>query len=170
MAVDALEYFDFSDYPHNHFLFDDYNKKQIGYFKDELSSLPLEEFVGLRPKCYSLKFSGKVKNNMIVHEDPVEKKTAAGTKKCVKKNHLRHQHYRKTLTTLQKHMTTQNSIVSKKHTIYSINQRKIGLSAMDTKRYILDDGVNTLAHGHWRIAAGKSMEYPYISSDYPTNV
>ena len=44
-----------------------------------------------------------------------------------------------------------NNIVSKKHTIQTINQTKIGLSAFDSKRYLLDDGVNTLAQGHYKI-------------------
>ena len=52
--------FDFSDYPFNHFLYDKKNKKVLGKFKDELFSLTLEEFIGLRAKCYSLLFYGKV--------------------------------------------------------------------------------------------------------------
>ena len=30
-------------------------------------------------------------------------------------------------------------------------QNKIGLSPLDTKRYILDDGINTLAYGNYKI-------------------
>lgn len=35
--------------------FADY-KKVIGKFKHELNSIPMKEFVGLRPKCYSFKY------------------------------------------------------------------------------------------------------------------
>ena len=34
---------------------------------------------------------------------------------------------------------------------------KIALSANDDKRIILEDGISTLAHGHWR-AGGKNNE------------
>ena len=154
MQQHALEKYDFSEYPTAHYLYDDFNKKEIVFFKDELHSLPLEEFVGLRPKCYSLKYTGKVKDNCIIHQNPAEKATAAGVKRCMKEKHLRHEHYLRTLTSLKRHYVTQNNIQSKRHTIYTINQTKIALSAVDTKRYILEDGVHTLAHGHWRIAAG----------------
>ena len=96
-----------------------------------------------------------------MHSNPVQKTTAAGTKRNVKEKYLRHRHYLKTLTSLQKHYVTQNNIVAKKHAIYTVNQTKISLSAVDSKRYILNDGINTLAHGHWRIAAEKTMEYPF---------
>ena len=56
---------------------------------------------------------------------------------------------------------TQNNIVSNKHTLYTVNQTKISLSAQDTKRYILSDGINTLAHGHYRINNGTAEEFPY---------
>ena len=56
------------------------------------------------------------------------------------------------LTTLNK----QKNIIfsSKKHTFYTVNQKKIALSAVERKMYILNDGIKTLVHGHWRIAAG----------------
>ena len=58
------QYFDFADYPRNHFCYDTRNKKtKIGLFTDELDSLCLEEFIGLRPKSYSIKFRGKVVDN-----------------------------------------------------------------------------------------------------------
>ncbi|GBN08083.1 hypothetical protein AVEN_273836-1 [Araneus ventricosus] len=43
-----------SDYPRDHFLFSESNKK-IGRFKDELHSKPIFEFIGPRPKMYSIK-------------------------------------------------------------------------------------------------------------------
>ena len=48
--------YDFSDYPPNHFLKSDVNKKKIGLFKDELNGKILEEFPGLCSKCYSLTY------------------------------------------------------------------------------------------------------------------
>ena len=34
------------------------------------------------------------------------------------------------------------------HRMYTYESNKIFLSAFDDKRYILDDGINTLAYGH----------------------
>ena len=159
MDEHAIEKYDFSDYPFEHLLYSTLNKKSIGYFKDELNSVPLEEFVGLRPKCYSMKYSGTVKNN-IYQQKQVEKTTAAGVKRCVKENHLRHQHFVDCVKSLKTISITQNNIVSKKHTLYTVNQTKIGLSAQDTKRYILNDGIRTLAHGHWRISSDEAEQFP----------
>ena len=47
MAIDASEKYDFSEYRIDHPLYDTSNRKALGFFKDEL---PMEEFVGLRPK------------------------------------------------------------------------------------------------------------------------
>ena len=75
--------------------------------------------------------------------------------KELKNRHLRHQNFLDCLHSLKYLRVTQNNIVSKIHTIYTVNQTKIGLSAQDTKRYILSDGIRTLAHGHWRISAAQ---------------
>ncbi len=37
------------------------------------------------------------------------------------------------------------------HQVATIEQTKVSLCAIDTKRYVLEDNVHTLAHGHWRI-------------------
>ena len=162
MESDALEKYDFSGYPFDHPLYSEKNKKIIGMMKDELDSIPLEEVVALRPKCYCLKYHGKVKKNQIVNkEDIVEKPTAAGTKRSIKDSKLKFNHYLKTLMTKKNQYVTQNNIISHKHTLYTVNQTKISLSAQDTKRYILSDGINTLAHGHYRIKNGTAEEFPY---------
>ena len=96
----------------------------------------MEEFVGLRPKCYSILFGGK------------EKKTSAGVKKSVKDRMLHHPDFKRTLESLKPVVVTQNAIVSKKHTLLTVNQTRIGLNALDTKRYVLEDGITTLAYGH----------------------
>ena len=53
MASDAAPRYDFSAYPENHPLYDTSNRKALGFFKDELNSIPMKEFVGLRPKSYA---------------------------------------------------------------------------------------------------------------------
>ena len=43
-------YFDLSDYPKDHPLYDTINKKVIGKFKDEANGKIITEFIGLRPR------------------------------------------------------------------------------------------------------------------------
>ena len=64
-----IDDYDFSDYPKDHHLYNTHHKEDIGKFIDELNGTTLEEFIGLRPKCYSLLFLGEVKNNQIIHID-----------------------------------------------------------------------------------------------------
>ena len=59
MATDAADRYDFSEYPLDHPLYDVSNRKALGFFKDELNSVPMQEFVGLRPKCYAFHCTGK---------------------------------------------------------------------------------------------------------------
>ena len=54
---------DFSNYPKDHFLYSKRNEKVIGKFKDEFPGVIIEEFVGLKPKLYSILYNeGKFQN------------------------------------------------------------------------------------------------------------
>ncbi|GFT06233.1 uncharacterized protein TNCV_800491 [Trichonephila clavipes] len=64
-----LDLYDLSEYPQDHAIYSEKNKKRIGCFKDEMSSKPIIEFVGLRAKMYS----------MLTPDS--EKKTAKGVSK-----------------------------------------------------------------------------------------
>ena len=146
---DNIDDYDFSDYPMDHYLYNNLHKKEIGKFKDELNGMTLEEYIGLRPKCYSLLYRGEVKNNKIKNKNSTnQKQTAKGTKASVKKALLRHHHYKQSVNNLTTFKVKQNVIKSKLHKIGSYHQNKISLSAFDTKRWILDDGIKTLAYGH----------------------
>ena len=83
---------------------------------------------------------------MLLHQ----KKPIAGVKRSIQERMLHHTDFKKTLETLEPILITQNNIVSKKHVISTVNQTKVGLNALDTKRYILDDGISTLAYGHYK--------------------
>ena len=65
MVDDAASRYDFSEYPFDHPLYDASNRKALGFFKDELNSVPMREFVGLRPKCYAFLCTGKVDENVL---------------------------------------------------------------------------------------------------------
>ena len=100
MEVDAIKKYDFSAYPFEHPLYSAKNKKIIGMMKDELNSVPLEEVAALRPKCYCLRYHGKVSDtNILKHSKLVEKPTPAGAKKSVKDKNLVFDHYLKICST-----------------------------------------------------------------------
>ena len=137
-----------SEYPFTNPLYNKKNKKVIGKMKDELNSIILEEYIGLRPKSYSLLFNGLVKDNILVHTNTSQKQAAKGTNTSVKEAHLRHKHFKDALENLCTVIVAQNVIKSKAHTISSYHQNKVSLT-FDTKRWICEDNVHTLAHGHY---------------------
>ena len=141
------EMYDFSDYPKPHNLHSIINKKVIGKFKDELNGQPLEEFCGLRSKCYSLLYD--CPDGCIIK--------AKGNKKSVKNKYFRHKHYVDCLLTLSTYSISQNLIKSKAHTVSSYNVKKTALTVFDLKRYICCDGIHTLAHGHYNAKGDKCL-------------
>ena len=132
---------DMSDYPKDHPLFSEVNKKIIGMFKCETNGVPIAEFCGLRAKMYC-----------ILTEEEKTKAVAKGCKRCVIKT-FKMQNYKDCLfgnTREQiQQVCTANFIRQKNHQVHSINIKKVGLSGIDDKRWVCDDNMNTLAHGHY---------------------
>ena len=108
MVADAATHYDFSEYTLDHPLYSAMNRKAIGFFKDELNSVHMHQFVGLRPKCYAFLCTGKVSNNMLQHTNPVEKKTAKDVKRWVKDAHLHFGHYLDALKNFHAYLCRQN--------------------------------------------------------------
>ena len=148
MAVDASGRYDFSEYPIDHPLYSASNCKALGFFKDELNSISMEEFVGLRTKCYAFLCTGKVDQNVLQHVESVEKKTAKGVKRKVKDDHLRFGHYLDVLHSFESYVCKQNLISTSAHTVRTVHRRKVGLTAFDTKRWLCDDTIHTHSYGH----------------------
>ena len=69
----------------------------------------------------------------------------------VRKNQLSIADFDKCVIDRQVKTVVQRTIGSDYHNLYSYEMRKIGLSAADDKRWIADDGISTLAHGHYKI-------------------
>jgi len=132
--------FDCSELSKDHQWFSTTNKKVIGKFKDETKGIEIKEFVGLRSKMYSYILSNEV-----------EIKKAKGTAKSVVKRDLSHSNYKDCITENKLQNVSMTTFRSDNHTIYTNVIKKIGLSAFDDKRYILENGIATLAHGHYRI-------------------
>src|SRR5690606_14384587 len=84
--------FDFSEFDKNHFMYDDKNHKSIGKMSIELANSIITEFVGLKPKMYSLKCISLDNIN-----NQSYKKVAKGIKKCNIKNHLTFDSYKEVL-------------------------------------------------------------------------
>ena len=141
ISGDVKNRFDTSDYPDNHKsgIPTGINKKVLGVFKDEVAGECISEFVGLRAKLYSFKmFEGK------------ESKRCKGIKKKVVQKSITHDDYKKCLLTGKEQLRKMNIIRSHDHEVYTEEVNKVALCA-DDKRYILEDGIHTMAWGHHKL-------------------
>jgi hypothetical protein len=135
--------FDLSAYPKNHELYDPTNKKVIGKMKNESVDGDVHyitEFVGLRSKLYSY-----------LTEDSEEHKRCKGVKRSVVANDIKFQEYKNTLFNRQQVSIKQNGFRSYKHQLFTETVSKVALSFNDDKSYILDNNINTLTFGHYKI-------------------
>ena len=129
--------YDTSDYPEDHPLHSTANKKVLGKMKDECCGRPIAEYIGLRPKMYS-----------ILEAQGHNIKKAKGVKKNVVRKHIRHEQYREALFEKQTFRHGMDVLRSERHHIYGQHLNKVSLSPFDSKRWIAKNGVDTLAYGH----------------------
>ena len=74
---------------------------------------------------------------------------AKGVKKSVAKTDLSHSDYQDVVSQrVNTKDISQRGFRTFKHEIYTIEMKKVGLSAFDDKRFVLDGGIQTLAWGH----------------------
>jgi len=137
---EAMDMFDTSNFVSDHPLYSKQNYRVLGKMKSETGSVPPTEFVGLRAKMYSLSCANK------------SQKKAKGIQKRYVKKHVQHQSF---LEVLRNTSTTTNAkfrqFRSTNHVLNTVEISKLCLSALDDKRYVLDDGERTLAYGHYSL-------------------
>ena len=137
-----ISIFDTSNYPSNHpsGIKSGVNKKIPGKFKDEMGGGVIVSYVGLRPKLYSYVTLSKK-----------EEKKAKGVKMPIIKNQLKFEEYKECLFNKSILRKEQYNIRSYDHEVFTEKINKIALSPFDDKRYILEDGIHTLAWGHYKL-------------------
>ena len=137
ISNDVENRFETSNYEVNRTLTTGKNKKIIGLMKDELGGKITTEFVTLRPKTYSfLTVDGK------------EDKKAKGTKKCVIKNKIKFNDYKKCLFNDELILRSQQRFISKKHDVYTENVNKKALRNNDDKRIISSNKISSYPYGY----------------------
>ena len=137
IAEDVKERFDTSNFSYDRPLPIGMNKKVVDLMKDELGGGIINEFVALRPKAYSYRT-----------DDLVELKKAKGTKKCVIKNMLKFEDYKKCLFGNGKVLRSQQRFKSENHVVYTECINKVALSFDDDKRIVNQDGITSYPYGY----------------------
>ena len=124
--------FDYSNYSKDSKFFDESNKKVIGKMKDEFGGIIIDEFVGLKSKMYAIKkINGRESN------------TTKGVSIATEFNEFKDVLFNKEII---RHKMKR--IQAKKHKIRTYKINKTSLSCFDDKRFILDNGIHTLAYFH----------------------
>ena len=133
------EHFDLSNLDPEHQLFSNENRKVLGKLKFETSGKKVLAVCCLKSKCYS-----------ILMEDSCIKKLK-GIQKDYVKDKITFEDYKQCVLNKTKRFATFKNILCKDHQLYTVQQSKLALECTDYKRHILPDGINTLAHGHFRL-------------------
>ena len=113
------------------------NKIVIGLMEDELGGKIIMEFVTLRPKTFSF-----------LTDDGKEDKKAKGTKKCVIKNMIKVNNYKKCSLDDEMIFKSQQRFISKKQQVYTENINKIALSNNDDKTIVSSDKISSYPYGY----------------------
>ena len=124
--------FDFRGYNKDSVYYCDLNKKVLGKMKDEFNGVKIDEFVDLKSKMYSL---------IACNNKEVNKSKGVNLK-------LKHKEYVDVLFNKNVIRHKMKRIQSNLHEIGTYDINKIRLSCFYVKRYVLDDGINTLAYFH----------------------
>ena len=119
--------FDFSDYSRESKFYDNSSKKVMGKMEEEMSGKVVSEFIGL--KIYSL-----------IRVDDEQQIMAKGVNRGLK--------YAEFSDVLFNKKIIRHDIKRIQAKKRKLGTCKVSLSCFDDKRYILDDGIKTLAYGH----------------------
>ena len=124
--------FDLSNFSKDSKYFCNDNKKVPGKMNDEYGGVVILEYIGIKPKMYSIRDINK-------------------NEKSIDKGHNSDIKYSKFIDTHSNKKAIRHNmkgIKSINHRMYTYESNKISLSCYNDKRYILDDGINTLPYGH----------------------
>ena len=152
--IDMLEdknLYDFSEYPINHPNYDIINKKVLGKFKDELKSLIITEFIGLKPKMYSFNY---INNNIKINENNIKydecnniilnNNVQKGVKYSIS---LKHDEYKRSLYKEELIYKEFYNLQLSKQNIYLDKINKIALNPFESKRYWINN-IESLPYGY----------------------
>ena len=99
----------------------------------------IHEVVAIKPKLYIIKSaSGEIKRAKGVGRQVVNKK-------------LTFDDYERCLFEGDTHTVTTRRLGSSNHEIFMFENEKIAITPLEDKRYLLDDGIHSLAYGHYNI-------------------
>ena len=130
---EIIDELDTSDYPKDHELQSNKNKKVIGKFKDELNGKIMNEIVFLRSKAYSFTLT-----------DLSEEKKLKGIGKTTIKKDIKFNDYKNCLFNNEKQLNRMYTMNSENHNMYINEVNKISMTPFDDKRYICENGIDTL--------------------------
>jgi hypothetical protein len=156
---DIMEY---SNYPKTHPKYNDCKKNALGYFKDELQGDRMEEFCGIRSKCYAMKILRKVSMDYEV------KSALKGVRKAYKKT-INFDAFLSVLKERKEHRMKQFVIQSRNHVLSLSSVNKLCFSSFDDKRFLLSCGIHSLPYGHYRLLGEKNRFNAHFHIPYLNN-
>ena len=128
-------YLDTSNFSLSHPLYSTKNKGKLGLLKSEVGERVIAEFVGVRPKCYSI---------VLADNDRVS--SAKGVPKPIKKK-ITHQQYKDALFQKETYVFDYHGFTVRNSRMSTVKYPKRGISIVEDKRYYIS-ALESRSYGH----------------------
>ena len=119
-----------------------------GKMKDVTNSMPVLRYVCLKCKSYGIQIQGKCKDCEITTMELTTKQRNKDVCRFLTEREFLFDDY--VTNWKQTIYVKQNTFLTRKCQIYTIQQEKVALSSFDLKRYVMDDNIHARALGHYR--------------------
>ena len=126
------------DYPKDHPLYSEHNKKVLGKIKDETNGLPIRDFVALKAKMHAFRVGNETE------------KRAKGITRAVVRDNISWVDYYNCLFDSRVQSNIVTNIRSTNHILNTVRTLKLSLSPFDDKRYYLNN-IESVPWGHYSI-------------------
>ena len=153
------QFFDFSNLPKNHILYCSGKEAQIGILKYEIEDARIvKQFIALCGKCYTISYFD---NDSITNK--CKGVPTAISKNFTTENYIQGLIYPNIQVSgvklSQRARYRYIGVNSNMRETYTYEVRKLVLNSMDTKRYIIDNGMDSLPLGHFKTLPGERCRY-----------
>lgn len=159
MKTVLAKYFDFSNLPEEHVLFNSERMGEIGILKYETDGRVIKQFIALCGKCYTISFFDEECNTCKCKGIPTKISKTFSIDDYL--DGLMYPNIKVSgIKTSQRAKYRYIGVNPHIRETYTFEVKKLVLNSLDSKRYLVNNGLDSIPLGHYKTMPGERLKHP----------